>query len=111
MLRPTVIYGPGDDKFLPKLVENLQTPGARIVGDGKNTVDLVHVDDVVRFLLRVLTDDATIGKTYNVNHPDNPTWRELVDLVSREVGCESPKKQLPYAAGLAVAGLMSSFRA
>ena len=32
IVRPTVIYGPGDDKFLPKVIENLKSGQARING-------------------------------------------------------------------------------
>ncbi|MBW2245180.1 MAG: NAD(P)-dependent oxidoreductase, partial [Deltaproteobacteria bacterium] len=38
-LRPTVITGPGDDKFLGKVAENLRSGRARIIGRGDHAVD------------------------------------------------------------------------
>ena len=61
ILRPTVIYGAGDDKFLPKLVENLRSGRARIIGSGAASVDLVHVDDVVAFIEVLLSDERSHG--------------------------------------------------
>jgi nucleoside-diphosphate-sugar epimerase len=106
ILRPTVIYGPGDDKFLPKLMENLRSGRARIVGDGTNPVDAIHVDDVVDLIARVLADPRAIDGVYNVNHPGNPSWNELLSLVAQGMGVEPPRSHLPYPLALAAAGAM-----
>ncbi len=108
VVRPTVIYGPGDDKFLPKLVENLRAGTARIIGRGDNTVDLVHVDDVAAFLVLMLTDPRAAGQTFNLTDPATCTWRELLETVSDELGAACPRKHLPYGAALVVAGAMEA---
>ena len=43
VLRPTAVYGEGDRKFLPTLVENLRSGRFRMMGDGSHSVDLVNV--------------------------------------------------------------------
>lgn len=106
IVRPTVIYGPGDDKFLPKVIENLRSGRARIIGRGDNTVDLVHVRDVATFLAGLLEDPRTIGGVYNLNDPNNPTWRAFLTLVAEQVGLPPPRRRLPYSLALGVAGSM-----
>ncbi len=106
ILRPTVIYGPGDDKFLPKLMENLRSGRARIIGSGENRVDAVHVDDVVELVARILADEGSIGGIYNVNHPDNPSWKDFLALVAAAMGVDPPGGHLPYPVALAAAGAM-----
>lgn len=106
ILRPTVIWGPGDALFLPKLVENLRSGKARIVGSGRNSVDAVHVDDVADLVARVLASPASIGRTYNVNHPHNPTWSEFVALVAQAIGVEPPAGRLPIPVALLAAASM-----
>lgn len=108
IIRPTVVYGPGDDKFLPKLVENLRAGRARVIGDGENQVDAIHVNDTVRFLTRVLVDERTVGGIYNLNNPDNPTWNELVSEVAAAIGVPPPRGRLPYVVAMAVAIAMES---
>ena len=108
IVRPTVIYGPGDRLFLPKIVENLRSGRARIVGSGRNTVDLVHVADVAAFLVSALEDDRAIGRTCNLNNPDNPTWSELLELVADALHTEPPRGRLPYPVALGVAGAMEA---
>jgi nucleoside-diphosphate-sugar epimerase len=111
IVRPTVIYGPGDDKFLPRLADNLRSGRARIVGSGRNTVDLIHVDDAVDFLARGLTDRRAVGGVYNLTHPANPTWNEFVALVAETLGVPPPRRHLPYPVALVVAGLMQAWAA
>lgn len=105
VLRPTVIYGPGDRLFLPKLAENVRSGRARIVGDGANTVDAVHVADVTDLVLRVLREPKSVGRIYNVAHPANPTWKELISAVSDHLGVPPPRGRMPYRVALAAAGL------
>ncbi|MBW2271863.1 MAG: NAD-dependent epimerase/dehydratase family protein [Deltaproteobacteria bacterium] len=106
ILRPTVIYGPGDDKFLPKLVENLRSGRARIIGSGENRVDAVHVEDVAELIARVLADERAVGGVYNVNNPGNPSWNELLECVADALGVAPPRSHLPYPIALAAAGAM-----
>jgi nucleoside-diphosphate-sugar epimerase len=108
VLRPTVVTGPGDDKFLPKLAENLRSGRARVIGSGRHRVDAVHVDDVVALLARVLDDPRAVGGTYNVNHPGNPTWNELLALFAEALGVPAPRGHLPYALALVLAGALEA---
>ncbi len=106
VVRPTVIYGPGDQLFMPKLVENLRSGRARIIGSGQNTVDLVHVADVAAFLVNALQDPRAVGRTCNLNNPDNPTWQELLETVAVALDVQPPRQRLPYPVALGVAGAM-----
>ncbi len=106
VLRPTVIYGPGDVMFLPKLIENVMSGRARIIGTGDNTVDLIHVADIADFVFLVLENEKSVGETYNLTHPDNPSWRELMDIVTDVFGIPKIKRHLPYKAALVVATLL-----
>ncbi len=109
VVRPTVIYGPGDDKFLPKLAENLRSGRARVIGSGANRVDAIHVDDAVDFLTHLLADPRAVGGVYNLNNPDNPTWSELVVLVARTIGVAPPRRHVPYGVALGLAALTEAF--
>ncbi len=108
ILRPTVIYGPGDDKFLPKLAENLRSGRARVIGRGTGTVDLVHVDDVVRFIEQLLSEPRATGAVLNLADPDTCSWKELLGAVASELGVPAPTRHLPYPVALAVAGVMEA---
>lgn len=44
-IRPHLIWGPGDPHLIPRVVEQAAQGKLRIVGDGKNKVDLTHVEN------------------------------------------------------------------
>ena len=46
-LRPHLIWGVGDPHLVPRILERARSGRLRIVGDGKNRVDMVHVDNAV----------------------------------------------------------------
>ena len=106
LLRPTMIYGPGDSLFLPKLVENVRSGSARIIGSGDNRADLVHVEDTAAFVSLVLASDRARGRTYNLTHPANPTWKETLAEVARVLGAPVPAGHVPYAAAYLAAALL-----
>ena len=46
-LRPHLVWGPGDHHLVPRVVALARAARLRIVGDGRNRVDLTHIDNVV----------------------------------------------------------------
>jgi UDP-glucose 4-epimerase len=58
-------------------------------GDGDQTRDFVHVDDVVRANLLAAETDA-VGAAYNVGTGESVTVRGLADRIRRAVGSDSP---------------------
>ncbi|MCI5208033.1 MAG: NAD-dependent epimerase/dehydratase family protein [Candidatus Electrothrix sp. ATG2] len=46
-LRPHLVWGPGDTNLIPRLMARGREQSLRIVGDGKNQVDIAYIDNVV----------------------------------------------------------------
>ncbi len=46
-LRPHLVWGPGDTNLIPRLLARGRERSLRIVGDGKNLVDISYIDNVV----------------------------------------------------------------
>jgi 2-alkyl-3-oxoalkanoate reductase len=46
-LRPHLIWGPGDPHLVPRLLERARAGRLRIIGNARNRVDLVHVENAV----------------------------------------------------------------
>ncbi len=44
-LRPHLIWGPGDPHLVPRILARARAGRLRIVGDGRNRVDMVHVEN------------------------------------------------------------------
>ena len=53
-LRPHLIFGPGDPHLLPRVIDSVKAGRLKIVGEGKNRVDVSYVDDVAAAHLNAL---------------------------------------------------------
>ncbi|MEO5825056.1 MAG: NAD-dependent epimerase/dehydratase family protein [Gemmatimonadales bacterium] len=69
-LRPHLIIGPGDRQMLPRIVRRAAQGRLRIVGDGRNRVDLTYIDNAAWAHLdaaEALTGPAA-GKAYFISN-------------------------------------------
>jgi uncharacterized protein YbjT (DUF2867 family) len=98
VLRPSVIFGPGD-RFL-NLFAALQSvfPVMPLAGVDAR-FQPVWVEDVSEALLRCLERTDTIGQTYECAGPQVFTLGELVHLAGRLCGHERPVLPLPESLG------------
>jgi nucleoside-diphosphate-sugar epimerase len=105
VLRPTVVYGRYDRKFALNIIDLVRGGKVSLPGDGRNRVDLVHVDDLAALVSTVLRSPASVGRTYNVTHPDNPTLDELVRELGRLLGVRPRVSYIPFPLAFSAAFL------
>lgn len=93
--RPTITYGPGDDKGMLARAYHLMRRGARwFPGDGTNRVHLLHVDDLVRAL--VLLGEKGDG-VYVLGGPSATPVRRILECLAGGAGTAPPSFGLPAA--------------
>jgi nucleoside-diphosphate-sugar epimerase len=104
ILRPGVVYGPGDRAELP-LFRSAKHGIIPVVGRRDAAYSFVYVDDLVRAIAAAI-DAGGEGLTGFVAHPRPVTVDDLLDAVRAAVG--RPARRLPVPAGvlypIAVAG-------
>lgn len=87
ILRPSLLFGPGDGFF--NIVAGLvrMSPGVvPVPGDGRSRFQPIHVGDVARVVAASLASPATIGRTYDLGGPRYWTYREITQEVLRAMG-------------------------
>jgi nucleoside-diphosphate-sugar epimerase len=67
-LRPHLVWGAGDPHLVPRVIARARAGRLRIVGTGRNRVDLVHIHNVVDAHLLA---ELALGKSQNPN-PESP---------------------------------------
>ncbi len=72
-LRPHLIWGVGDPHLVPRVLARARAGKLRIIGDGKNRVDLVHVENAVDAHLLAEAalrkpDAAAAGRAYFITN-------------------------------------------
>lgn len=104
VVRPTVVFGPGD-----VLVNNIawflrRLPAFAIAGSGDYRVRPVHVDDVARLCVEsgARTDDVIIDAV----GPETLTFEEMVELVRRAVDSRSLLVHVPSPVVAVLAGVL-----
>jgi nucleoside-diphosphate-sugar epimerase len=104
IVRPTIIYGPGDrNGMLDKMAVMIRAGAYRIVGSGENVLHHTHVDDVVEGTWLAATRPEASGEHFIVAGPETITLARLSELVARTVGRPLPRGRVPSALARAVA--------
>jgi 2-alkyl-3-oxoalkanoate reductase len=111
-LRPHLIWGPGDPHFIPRLIERARAGTLRIVGDGKNMVDSVYIDNAVDAHLlaleRLSPGSPLAGKAYFITNGEPLPMADLMNRFLGAAGLPPVTKKIP--AGLAyTAGALMEF--
>ena len=106
-LRPRLIWGPGDNQLLPRLVERANAGRLRFVGDGNNTIDTTFIDNAAQAHFdafdHLAPGAACAGRAYFISNGEPTSVREIVNGLLRAAGAPEVDKTIPfgvaYAAG------------
>ena len=89
-LRPHLVWGHGDPHLLPRVISKHRAGKLKIVGDGKNRVDLTHLDNVVHAhlcALRSMVSDRQLGgKAYFVGQGEPVLLWDWLNEIFSELG-------------------------
>ncbi len=108
ILRPSVIFGPGDS-FLNTLARMTQrSPIMPLFGTGNTRLQPVFVGNVVEACIRVLADPSTRGRVYELGGPRIYAYRELVRLVRDRVAGRALMVPCPFLAWDILAAAMAA---
>ncbi len=92
ILRPSLIYGPGD-AFITMLAGNLRlAPVMPVIGDGRYRLQPIHAKDVARCFALALETPATIGQCFDLCGNDRMSFDDLLDMVAAALGRSAPLK-------------------
>jgi len=104
ILRPPVIYGPGDRELLP-LFKAVRHGAAPVFGNGQNRLSVCHVEEVARAIADLTESSPASGEIFCVDDGEIHTW----ESIAREIGKAIKKtpsilKVPPFLFGLAAFG-------
>jgi uncharacterized protein YbjT (DUF2867 family) len=95
ILRPSIIFGP-EDGFFNKFAGMARfSPVLPLVGGGHTRFQPVFVGDVAQAIVTALGDSAR-GRTYELGGPGVYSFKELLQLILREIGRKRALVPLPF---------------
>ena len=96
VIRPSVVFGPGDD-FLNKFATlSGFAPTLPLIGGGKTLFQPVFVNDVAAALANALSEDAFAGRTFELGGPTQMTFEDILTLIGAETGRRRLLLPLPF---------------
>ena len=101
-LRPRLIWGPGDQQILPKLVERARQGRLRIVGDGRNLVDTTYIDNAAQAHFdafeHLAVGAACAGRAYFISNGEPKPMGELLNALLDAAGAPRVEKHVSFKA-------------
>jgi NADH dehydrogenase len=85
IFRPSLVFGPEDGFFNRFAGLARVMPVLPLFGGGKTRFQPVYVGDVADAVVRSLGDEKTAGQTYELGGPTIYTFRQLMELMLREI--------------------------
>ncbi len=104
ILRPCMVYGEGEPHGLGRLIECLKKRVIPILGDGKNKLQLVSVENVVDVLALCLSKEEAYEGCYFVADKETLGMGEVLDYTA-----EILKVKTPIRIPQAIAVILSKF--
>jgi nucleoside-diphosphate-sugar epimerase len=108
VLRPALVYGPYDYKYVPTVAANLLKGRMRVVGSGANLAPVVYGEDVADVALCAAATDAAVGRIFNVAGGEPVTWKEFLATLADYLGTRLPRTHLPAPVLYHAAGLLEA---
>lgn len=108
ILRPSIIYGPGERGLVAKTVKLMKKlPIVPVIGPGKELIRPAFVDDVADAALAALRSPDSIGKTYMIGGGEEMELTRFMKELVKAAGLKRPLFHLPMPIALMIARAMS----
>jgi dihydroflavonol-4-reductase len=90
ILRPCMVYGPGEPHFFNWVLRLLRWRLMFIVGKGEGLFPLVYVDDVVQAMILAEKRESAFNEIYIITGDEIPSVAEFFRLVAEMLGVKEP---------------------
>jgi len=109
-LRPHLIWGPGDNHLIPRLIERARTGKLVRVGSGMNIVDTTYVDNAAEAHLlaadKLQPGSPIAGKVYFVSQGEPVNLWDFINRILALVDLPPVRRSISASAAFAAGGLL-----
>jgi nucleoside-diphosphate-sugar epimerase len=102
VIRPRMVWGPGDTTILPAIAHAIRRGRFAWIGDGRHRTSTTHVDNVVEGLL-LGAQKGEPGEAYFVTDGEPQVFRDFITRLLATQGIEAPDRTIPRGVAGAVA--------
>jgi NADH dehydrogenase len=108
ILRPSLIYGPGD-QFTLRLADAIRlSPVLPVIGPGLSKVQPIHIDDVAACIVKAVQGQGFFNRTFEIGGPEQLTYEEVTKAIAEALGVQRPTMHMPMSFMRALAKVAES---
>ena len=97
ILRVHLIWGPRDNSLVPRIISRAKR--LRIIGNGKNLIDTIYIDDAARAHLlaadKLDENPKLSGKIYFITQDEHVSLWDMVNRILKAAGLAPVKRSIP----------------
>ena len=109
-IRPHLIWGPGDPHLIPRLIKRGKERALKIVGSGKNLVDITFIENVAHahiLAAKSLKKSAVAaGNPYFIGQERPVNLWNWINGLYRELGIPAVNARIPFQVAYAIGALL-----
>lgn len=110
VLRPHLIWGPGDRNFIPTILEKAREGKLKQIGDGENIVDFSYIDDCVDAHILALEalekNESLSSNIYFVTQDEHMKLWDFINKILETFGEKPITKKVPKGLALFIASIL-----
>jgi len=111
-LRPHLIWGPGDNHLVPRIVSRASAGRLRLIGDGTNLVDSVYIDNAADAHLlaadRLRPQAPLAGKAYFITNDEPVPVAKLINGIVEAAGLPPVTRTISPKAAYAIGSVLET---
>ena len=111
-LRPHLIWGPRDQHLIPRLLDRARSNKLRKVGEGKNLIDTIYVENAAVAHLQAAEamepNSPVCGQTYFLSQGEPVNCWDWIDQILALAQLPGIRKSIPFKWAYRLGGLMEA---
>lgn len=110
IIRPSIVYGPEDNDLgmIVKMIKLIKEGKFIIIGDGKNLLHLIYIDDLIDGFMKVIKSRGR-NETYIMASQEPIKLNDLVLLIQKNLRINKRIKRIPWAVAYIAAMIFETF--
>lgn len=109
-IRPHLVWGPGDQHLIPRLLQRGRAGQLNIVGNGQNLVDIAYVENVVHAHLlaaeNLQTTATAAGQAFFIGQRQPVRLWEWINALFAQMGIAPVTRRIPFPLAYVVGTLL-----
>ena len=107
IVRPHIIYGPGDTTVLPRLLQAKRFGRFLMLGNGDNNISLTHIDNLVHSIVTIIKADATFeAEVFNIVDKKSDTIKNIVNALKQSLEINEKNLYIPRFMASSIGGVL-----